>query len=57
MIAYFDTSALVPLVINEPASATFGRLWNEAASVISTRLINPEARAALALAQRIFKPC
>ena len=57
MIAYFDTFALVPLVINEPASATFGRLWNEAASVISTRLIRPEARAALALAQRIFKPC
>ena len=53
MIAYFDTSALVPLVINEPASATCGRLWNEAARVISTRLIYPESRAALALAQRM----
>ncbi len=53
MIAYFDTSALVPLVINEPASVTCGRLWNEATRVISTRLIYPEARAALAQAQRM----
>lgn len=53
MIAYFDTSALVPLVINEPASATCGRLWNEATRVISTRLIYPEARAALAQAERM----
>lgn len=53
MIAYFDTSALVPLLITEPASATSGRLWNEATRVISTRLIHPEARAALAQAQRM----
>lgn len=52
MIAYFDTSALVPLLITEPASSTCGRLWNEATR-ISTQLIHPEARAALAQAQRM----
>lgn len=55
MIAYFDTSALVPLVITEPASATCGRLWNEATRVVSTRLIYPGARAALAQAERMHR--
>ena len=55
MIAYFDTSALVPLVITEPASATCGRLWNEATRVVSTRLIYPVARAALAQAERMHR--
>ena len=55
MIAYFDTSALVPLVITELASATCGRLWNEATRVVSTRLIYPEARAALAQAERMHR--
>ena len=55
MIAYFDTSALVPLVVSEPASSTCGRLWNEATLVISTRLIYPEARAALAQARRMSR--
>lgn len=53
MIAYFDTSALVPLIINEPPSDTCRRLWNDATRTISTRLIYPEARAALAQAQRL----
>ncbi len=52
MISYFDTSALIPLIIDEPASATCARLWDEAARTISSRLIYPEARAALAQAQR-----
>ncbi len=55
MIAYFDTSALIPLVVGEPASSTCGRLWNEATRVVSTRLIYPEARAALAQAQRMSR--
>ena len=55
MIAYFDTSALVPLLVSEPASPTCGRLWNEATRVISTRLIYPEARAALAQARRMSR--
>lgn len=53
MIAYFDTSALIPLVVGEPASSTCARLWNEATRVVSTRLVYPEARAALAQAQRM----
>jgi len=53
VIAYFDTSALIPLVVGEPASSTCSRLWNEATRVVSTRLIYPEARAALAQAQRM----
>lgn len=53
MIAYFDTSALIPLIVEEHASDTCSRLWNEAARTISSRLIYPEARAALAQAERM----
>ena len=51
MIAYFDTSAVIPLLIGEPSSATCARMWNEAARSISVRLLYPEARAALARAE------
>ena len=53
MIAYFDTSALVPLVVAEPTTAMCSRLWAESTRVTSIRLIYPEARAALARAQRM----
>ena len=53
MIAYFDTSAVIPLLIGEPSSATCARVWNEAARSISVRLLYPEARAALARADRM----
>ncbi len=53
MIAYFDTSALIPLIVEEPPSDTCSRLWNEATRTISSRLIYPEARAALAQAERM----
>lgn len=53
MIAYFDTSAFVPLVIQEPGSEAAGRLWDEADHLISVRLIYAEARAALAQAERM----
>ena len=53
MIAYFDTSAVVPLVIDEPTSHRCRRVWNEAARVVSTRLLYPEACAALARANRM----
>jgi len=52
VIVYFDTSAVVPLITNEPASATCERLWNEAARVVSVRIMYAEARAALTMAQR-----
>ena len=53
MIAYFDTSAVIPLLIGEPSSATCARVWNDAARSISVRLVYPEARAALARAERM----
>lgn len=52
MIAYFDTSALVPLLIEEPGSEPAARLWNGADRVVSVRIVYPEARAALAQAHR-----
>ena len=53
MIAYFDTSAIVPLIIDEASSELCNRLWNESERVVGVRLIYPEARAALARAQRM----
>jgi predicted nucleic acid-binding protein len=53
VIAYFDTSAIVPLIIEEATSETCRRLWNEATRVASVRLLYPETRAALARAERM----
>ena len=52
VIAYFDTSAVIPLVVGEPSSTICTRLWNEATHSMSARLLYPEARAALARAER-----
>lgn len=53
MILYLDTSALVPLLIEEPWSARCGELWDDADRVTSTRLAYVEAVAALAQAARL----
>lgn len=53
MIAYFDTSALIPLLIEEPGTARAGRIWDAAEHVTSVRPIYTEARAALAQAVRL----
>lgn len=53
MIAYFDTSALIPLLVEEPGSAVAGQLWDHADRVASVRLVYAEARAALAQAERL----
>jgi len=53
VIAYFDTSAVVPLLIAEPGSARAVSLWDGADRVVSVRLIYPETRAALAQAERL----
>lgn len=53
MIAYFDTSAIVPLVIAEAGSPLARSLWQSADRVVSVRLVYPEARAALAHAHRL----
>jgi len=53
MIAYFDTSALVPLLVTEAGSGLAARFWDDADRVVSSRLVYPEARAALAHAHRV----
>jgi predicted nucleic acid-binding protein len=53
VIAYFDTSAIVPLLVQEPTTAPCTRLWDEATRVVCTRLLYPEACAALARAVRM----
>ncbi len=51
-LAYFDSSALVKLVIDEHGSEHAAQLWNGAASVLTSRVAHPEVRAALAAAWR-----
>lgn len=53
MIAYFDTSAIVPLLIEEAGTRTAGVIWDGADRVVSVRLSHVEARAALAQAARL----
>ena len=53
MIAYFDTSALIPLLVDEPGSAAASDFWDRALRVVSVRLVRVEARAALAQSARI----
>jgi predicted nucleic acid-binding protein len=53
VIAYFDTSALIPLLIAEPGSEVATTIWNGASRVVSTRLAYAEGRAALAQAHRM----
>jgi predicted nucleic acid-binding protein len=53
VIAYFDTSAIVPLLIAENGTPAAGDLWDRADRLVSVRLSHVEARAALAHAARI----
>lgn len=53
MIAYFDTSSVVPLIVNEASTGLCSRAWNESTRVVCARLLYPEARAALARAGRM----
>ena len=53
MIAYFDTSAIVPLLIDEIGTQTAGDIWDRADRLVSVRLSHVETRAALAQAARI----
>ncbi len=52
MIAYFDTSAVVPLLVQEPTTGSCTRLWDDATRVVCSRLMYAEACAALARAVR-----
>lgn len=52
MIAYFDTSAVVPILVEEPTTPTSRRIWRDADRLVSTRLTYVEVTAALAMAER-----
>ena len=51
-VGYFDSSALVKLVIEEPGSDDAAALWDVADVLVSSRVAHPEVRAALAAAHR-----
>jgi len=53
VIGYLDTSAFVPLLIAEPSSSSCRRLWDDADTVVASRLMYVEAAAALAQARRL----
>ena len=53
MIAYFDTSALVPLLVSEAGTDAYGHRWDHADQVVSVRLAYVEAAAAVARAHRL----
>lgn len=51
-VAYFDSSALVKLVIEEEGSEDAALLWDGTDSVLTSRVAHPEVRTALAAAHR-----
>lgn len=51
-LVYFDSSALVKLVVDEPGSDLVATLWNACDVALSSRLAHPEVCAALAAAGR-----
>lgn len=51
-LVYFDSSALVKLVIEEDGSELVALLWDGCDAAVSSRLAYPEVRAALAAAGR-----
>jgi predicted nucleic acid-binding protein len=53
MICYLDTSAFVPLLLNEPSSANCLEVWSNADAVVTSHLAYVEAAAALAQAARM----
>lgn len=51
-LVYFDSSALVKLVVEEAGSDIAAQLWDGCDAAVSSRLAYPEVRAALAAAAR-----
>jgi uncharacterized protein len=51
-IVYFDSSALVKLVVEEPGSELAAEIWDGCDAALASRLAYPEVRAALAAASR-----
>jgi uncharacterized protein len=52
VIAYFDTSALIKLVVTEAGAAQARLLWQQASEIVLSRLAWAEALSALAAARR-----
>jgi uncharacterized protein len=53
VIAYFDTSAVVPLLVQEPGTGISLRVFLQAEAVATVRMTFAEASAALARASRL----
>ena len=51
-LVYFDSSALVKLVVEEAGSSLAAQLWDGCDAALASRLAYPEVRAALAAAAR-----
>jgi hypothetical protein len=51
-LVYFDSSALVKLVVEEDGSDLVAELWDKCDAALSSRLAYPEVRAALAASAR-----
>src|SRR5262249_32285050 len=51
-LVYFDASALVKLVVEEPGTDIASEVWDGCDAALSSRLAYPEVRAALAAARR-----
>ena len=51
-LVYFDSSAFLKLVVEEPGSDHAADLWDGCDAALSSRLAYPEVRAALAAARR-----
>jgi predicted nucleic acid-binding protein len=52
LIAYFDTSALIKTLLEEDGSPLADEVWSRSSLRIASCLVYPEARAALAAAER-----
>src|SRR6266542_493139 len=57
VIAYFDTSALIKLVIAEAGADQARLLWEQASEIVVSRLAWPEALAALGVFRACFARC
>jgi predicted nucleic acid-binding protein len=51
-LVYFDSSALVKLVVDEPGTRLAAELWDGCDAALASRLAYPEVRAALAASAR-----
>lgn len=52
MIAYLDTSAIVPMLVVEPSTPLCQRIWEDSDRLATSALAYVETAAALAMAQR-----